>query len=180
MLKDLIQTLQQGTEQIQGRMASSQSATAQYFPSPVGTAPSSNGGRGGRVGKQGYPAGTLGQFLKAIAEQESGGSYSAVNSGSGALGKYQIMPSNISGAGGWDQEVLGRNISPQQFLNNPRLQEKIARGKLTSYFKNWGARGAAKAWYAGPDDWNTNSNASQYGGPSINDYAAQVLARMRK
>lgn len=189
MLKDLLQSLQQGAAMSKARLAESQSvlsdaaASANYassmeMPAPVGQAES--GRKGGRVTSQSMPAGKLGAFLKAIAEQESGGNYNAVNSGSGAMGKYQIMPSNIQGSGGWDQEILGRNISTQAFLNNPRLQERIARGKLTNYFRQFGAGGAAKAWYAGPDDAYTNSNASQYGGPSINDYAAQVLAKMKR
>lgn len=178
MLKDLIQSLQQGTNQIKARLMEGQEVAGYYGAASV--MPPSNKSGGRPVGKQGLPAGKLGSFLKAIAEQESGGNYGAVNSGSGALGKYQIMPGNISGDGGWDKEVLGRNISTQQFLSNPRLQEKIARGKLTEYFNNWGPAGAAKAWYAGPGNWDTNSDASQSGGPSINDYAAQVLSKMRK
>jgi hypothetical protein len=39
--------------------------------------------------------GDFGAFVNAIAGKESGGSYSARNPHSGAMGKYQIMPSNI-------------------------------------------------------------------------------------
>ena len=37
---------------------------------------------------------TLDSFMRALAGQESGGSYEAVNRDSGAYGKYQIMPAN--------------------------------------------------------------------------------------
>lgn len=124
------------------------------------------------------PKGKFGAFIQAISGQESGGSYGAVNRDSGALGKYQIMPSNLSGSGrGWDYEALGRDVSSQQFLNNPRLQEQIARYKLRQYFNQYGPAGAASAWYSGsPDNWN--STASQGAYPSIHQYVLDILRRM--
>ena len=120
-------------------------------------------------------------FLKAEAMQESGGNYSAVGVPTRygtALGKYQILDSNFLGEGGWDQEVLGREITRKQYMNRPQLQEKLAQGKLTQYFRRYGAIGAAKSWYAGEGNHDTNSDSPQYGGPSINDYAQAVYARM--
>src|SRR6478609_9661826 len=38
-------------------------------------------------------------FKNSIGRKESSNNYSAVNSRSGAMGKYQIMPSNITGSG---------------------------------------------------------------------------------
>lgn len=120
-------------------------------------------------------------FMQAISTQESGGNYGAVgvptNSGT-ALGKYQILDSNIAGQGGWDMEALGREISAQQFLRNPKLQDQIARAKLKQYFQTYGAEGAAKAWYAGPGNANSHSTSPQYGGPSIQGYANSVLSHM--
>src|SRR5690242_14824625 len=94
---------------------------------------------------------TFEQFMQGISIQESGGSYSAVNRGSGALGKYQVMPSNVAG---WSRQVLGYSISPSTFLHSPSLQEQIVRGILKGYFDKWGPRGAAAAWYAGPGNHN--------------------------
>lgn len=125
-------------------------------------------------------SGTFGKFLAAISGQESGGNYSARNRSSGAMGKYQIMPSNIRGSGkGWDYEALGRDISEAQFMASPQLQEAIARYKLQQYYNKYGARGAAIAWYAGPGALkykNLNSNQGAY--PSINNYANSILRRM--
>lgn len=121
----------------------------------------------------------LNALMQAIREQESGGDY-AVQNGIGAMGAYQIMPGNISGDAGWDMEALGHNITGQEFLNNPSLQNEIARFKLRDYFKKYGAGGAAKAWYAGPGNASLDSNSPQYGGPSVNAYAESVLALMRK
>jgi hypothetical protein len=121
--------------------------------------------------------GDFGAFVKAIAGKESGGSYQARNSDSGAMGKYQIMPSNIEGPGGWDMEILGRNITPQQFMANPALQDKIALGKLRQYYNKYGVRGAASAWYSGdPNKWQNNSPQGGY--PSIAAYVADIIRRM--
>lgn len=118
-------------------------------------------------------------FVNAISGQESGGNYSAVNADSGAMGKYQIMPANIQGQGtGWDYDALGRDVSPKFFLNHPKVQEKIARAKLREYFKNYGAAGAASAWYSGsPDNWNDQTSQGAY--PSIHEYVMDILNRMK-
>ena len=103
--------------------------------------PQSGGGKTGGGGSD------FQSFMRAIASQESGGNYRAVNRSSGALGKYQIMPANV---GPWSQKALGRRITPQQFLNNPTYQEQIAQYMLRNYYQKYGARGAAEAWYGGP------------------------------
>ena len=118
------------------------------------------------------------KFVNAITGQESGGNYNARNSSSGAMGRYQIMPSNIAGSGGWDKEALGYNISSQQFMSNPKLQDAIARYKLQQYFNKYGPRGAAIAWYAGPGMVGRAGNKSQGAYPTINQYANSILKRM--
>lgn len=127
--------------------------------------------------------GSFGAFMKAISSQESGGNYGALNKSSGAMGKYQIMPGNIKGnKKGWDYEALGRDISTSEFMRNPQLQEQIAQYKLQQYYKQWGPRGAAIAWYAGPGAVKKLSskalNAPQGQYPSINDYAASILRKL--
>lgn len=120
------------------------------------------------------------KFMQAISGQESGGSYSARNKDSGAMGKYQIMPGNISGKGrGWDWEALGRDVSAQEFMSNPQIQEAIAAHKMKQYYDKWGPRGAAIAWYAGPGAVNrTNLDAPQGNYPSINQYVQSILRRL--
>lgn len=117
---------------------------------------------------------TFEQFYSAIAEQESGGNYKAVGvwvGGDRAYGKYQIMGANIPS---WTKAYLGYSMTPQQFLNSPSAQEKVAKGKLKSYFNKYGARGAASAWYSGNPNLH-NSTSSQPGGPSIKGYVDSVL-----
>jgi hypothetical protein len=109
-------------------------------------------------------------FLWAIKQQESGGNYSVVNSGSGALGAYQVMPDNVPS---WTREALGRSLTPQQFLADPSAQDKVAETILGGYYDKYGARGAAAMWYSGqPDPTKT------YGTPSVADYVKSILDRM--
>lgn len=129
--------------------------------------------------------GGLTGFLNAVAAQESGHDYSARNSRTGALGKYQIMPQNLDGSWngraarknfGWDFDALGFDITPQQLLANPQWQEKIARHQLSRAYGQYGAAGAARWWYsnsAAPSDKRPAANE-----PTPNEYASQVLARM--
>ena len=130
-------------------------------------------GGGGAAGGS-DAGGRLAAFIQAIAGQESGGNYGAVNPSSGALGKYQIMPSNIPS---WSQAALGRTITTQEFLSSPKLQEAIARFKLTEYYRKYGVRGAASAWYSGsPDRWRDTGSQGAY--PSVYNYVMQILERM--
>jgi hypothetical protein len=127
----------------------------------------------------------FGTFMNAISKQESGGNYGARNRDSGAMGKYQIMPGNIEGAGrGWDYEALGHDVSTAQFMSSPQIQEKIAQYKLQQYYKKYGPAGAAIAWYAGPgaaqkyasSGYASNGGEGNY--PSISGYMKQILQKM--
>lgn len=117
------------------------------------------------------------RLLNAIAGQESGNNYRAVNRSSGALGKYQIMPGNIAS---WSKAALGYSITPQQFLRDSAIQDRIARHRMGQYFNKYGAAGAALAWYAGEGALKYSSstrNRKQGAYPSMNEYVQQVLRR---
>lgn len=127
------------------------------------------------------------RFKQSIGLKESHNNYGARNSMSGAMGKYQIMPSNIKGSGrGWDYEALGYDISTSAFMKSPELQEKIATYKLQQYYNKYGAAGAAIAWYAGPGTANKFVNSGQVskrlesgGYPSVYAYMQAILNGMR-
>lgn len=164
------------------QLAQAQQATQAPSFDPSGM-PSPNQQQGSFAGNS---KGGFGAFLQAIAGQESGGNYGVRNKDSGAMGKYQIMPSNILGSGkGWDYEALGRDVSLGEFLGSPKIQEAIAQYKLRSYYQKYGPAGASVAWYAGPGTASsylknprnyTISQGTSY--PSIGAYVQQVLARM--
>jgi hypothetical protein len=128
----------------------------------------------------GNPAGSGNPFDRlrnAIAAKESGGNYSAVNPTSGALGKYQIIPGNIAS---WSKAALGYSITPQQFLRDPSVQDRIATYQLGQYYNKYGAAGAALAWYAGEGALSYSSaarNRPQGAYPSMNSYVQDVLRR---
>jgi hypothetical protein len=90
----------------------------------------------------------IGRFMDALGAVESHGNYSAINSTSGAIGKYQIMPSNWAA---WSLKYLGNaNASP-----TPANQDYVARHKLTALY-NWLGSWAAVAhwWLTGNGDTN--------------------------
>lgn len=122
---------------------------------------------------------------QAIVQQESSGQATLVNSLSGAAGLSQIMPENLPG---WSKAALGKEITMQEYMNNPDLQLKITDHKLGEYLNT--AKGktgdeseqiklVACWWYSGPGG-NCGSTRAEAGGhPSISDYANEVLERYR-
>lgn len=131
---------------------------------------------------------------RAIIGQESGNNFKAVNPHSGALGYAQVMPDNIIGEKrGWDYEALGRDVTTDEFLNDPDLQLKIINHKMSNYLegalKNTNGdeekavRRVASAWYSGQGDLYDNTNPQYYNGgayPSIRDYTLSVLDKFKK
>jgi hypothetical protein len=88
------------------------------------------------------------RFMAALGAVESHGRYDAVNATSGAIGKYQIMPSNWSA---WSLRYLGiANASP-----TPAHQDTVVRRKLTALY-NWLGSWASVAhwWLTGNGDTN--------------------------
>ena len=109
-------------------------------------------------------------FLWAVRKQESGGNYSSVNSSSGALGAYQVMPSNVAS---WTKRSLGHSLTAAQFLADPAAQDAVASTILGGYYDQYGAAGAASVWYSGqPDPTKT------YGSPPVWQYVKDVLQHM--
>jgi hypothetical protein len=84
-----------------------------------------------------------------------------------ALGKYQVMSENV---GPWSEEVLGRRITPREFVNNPDLQDQIFNGKFGSYVDKYGPDGAARAWFAGEQGMK-NPNAKDAFGTTVSEYS---------
>lgn len=70
-----------------------------------------------------------------------------VQSGDRAYGKYQVMGSNV---GPWTKEILGREMTPEEFLNDPQAQEKVFAGKFGEYLEKTGSpQDAASMWFTG-------------------------------
>src|SRR6476620_2264090 len=93
------------------------------------------------------PAG-LEPFLYALGQVESGGSYTARNTSSGAYGKYQILPSNWAA---WARSYIGSSTAPQ----TPANQEIVAHRKATALYvwlDSWPA--VAHWWLTGSGERN--------------------------
>lgn len=118
---------------------------------------------------------TLDDFLAAMSSQESGGNYSAVNKHTGALGRWQVLPSNVPA---WAKRYLGIKLTANQFLRSPSMQDRLVKAVLGSYVSKYGYRGAAAAWYSGNPNLENNYNKQKYG-PSIGDYVDSVLGKMK-
>ncbi|HEV7246578.1 MAG TPA: hypothetical protein VGN93_06250 [Shinella sp.] len=96
--------------------------------------------------------GTGGNYRDAIASIESKGSggYAAVgpthDTMGRALGRYQVMEANIPQ---WSKEALGREVTADEFLANPELQDAIFDNRFGKYVDKYGPEGAAQAWFGG-------------------------------
>ena len=115
--------------------------------------------------------GAPGGYAAATSAQESGGNYAALGpvtpKGDRAYGKYQVMGANIPQ---WTQEVLGRPMTPEQFLANPQAQDAVYQRKFSEYTQKYGSpEAAARAWFAGEGNMN-NLNAKDQLGTTVGQY----------
>lgn len=118
-----------------------------------------------------------GGAANAIAGIESGGRYDAIGPDTGggkrAHGKYQVMDFNI---GPWTKEILGKEMTPQEFLANPQAQDAVFQGKFGQYRQQYGSdEAAARAWFAGPGGMN-NPNAADVNGMTVARYGQKFQA----
>lgn len=147
----------QGNEALLGLLGPAQggsgypSAPAAPYSAPA-PQPSMPGANMGEIGPSSPSDSGMVGYSKAIASIESsGGNYKEIGpltrSGDRAYGKYQVMGDNV---GPWTKEILGQEMNPQQFINNPEAQEKVFSGKFGQYLKQTGSpQDAASMWFTG-------------------------------
>lgn len=98
----------------------------------------------------------------ALGPVMSSGSYA----GDRAYGRYQIMGRNIPA---WSQEHLGREISIEEFMENPALQDAIFDGEFGGYVERFGnPQDAASMWFTGRP-WSEGGSRSD-GNINGNEY----------
>lgn len=128
-----------------------------------------------------------GSLKAALIQQESQGNYKAVGLATphgNALGKYQIIPANLTLIGLDGNDPADR----QKFLDNPQLQDQLF-GKIYDHLSgayNGDPVKIAAAYYGGPGGaqivGTPAGDKKQYAGgkemPSINEYVRQVTGRM--
>ncbi len=117
-------------------------------------------------------------YADAISSIESGGKYDILgpktNSGDQAYGKYQIMGANIPQ---WSKEIIGQELTPQQFLASPQAQDAIFQGKFGQYVDKYGPEGAAQAWIGGPGGVGKLDRKDSLG-TSIGAYGQKFMANL--
>lgn len=142
---------------------------------------------GGGAGQQASPMPQSGSvasptsspdYGSAISSIESGGKYDAMGpvtkSGDRAYGKYQVMGSNI---GPWSKAMLGRELTPEQFVSDPQAQDALFKAKFGEYAQKYGPEGAARAWFAGEGGMNDPNRKDQLG-TSVADYGRKFASAM--
>lgn len=126
---------------------------------------------------------TLDAFKKGIAYVESSGGNnygiegpvvtSGAYKGQKALGKYQVMPGNLTA---WLKEAGLPNMTPQQFLNSPGAQERVFETRsLTEYAKYGNWDDVASVWFTGKP--LSGNNASD-GYNTVPQYVSKVRTAM--
>jgi hypothetical protein len=131
--------------------------------------------------QQAYSPAGIENVMRVIRQKESSGNYSNVTTTrdrtgrtQSALGAYGVMDFNV---GPWTREVLGREMSPQEFLNDRNAQDAVAKAKLSQYAQKYGTTGAAKAWFAGEAGMK-NPSARDPLGTTVSSYAADFERKL--
>lgn len=116
----------------------------------------------------------LTDYANSISNIESGGRYDLVgpaanSAGNRAYGRYQVMDFNI---GPWTREVLGREMTPEEFLANPSAQDAVFNSVFGGYVQQYGPEGAARAWFGGPGAVSASAGGrSDVLGTTVDEYA---------
>lgn len=114
---------------------------------------------------------------EAIRQVESSGRYGllgpVVKSGDRAYGAYQVMGNNIPA---WTKEVLGKSMTPGEFLKDQKAQDAVAYAMLNKYQNQYGSpQAAASMWFTGRP---SAPNARDILGTSGADYVNKVMGLM--
>lgn len=130
----------------------------------------------------------LNRIRGAESAQESTNTGNAVNPDSGALGKFQVMPSNVPS---WTKLHYGQTLTPEQFKNNPQAQLAVFNGEMGNYLKDAKRKGVdddtairmgAAKWYSGRPELYDNDKPQMYNGrayPSIRSYTLGILNKSK-
>ncbi|MDX0116338.1 tail length tape measure protein [Sinorhizobium meliloti] len=154
-----------------GGIAAVASSAATTFAAPVGA-----------VTRSALPAvGDIGMYAKAIQAIESGGNYGALGpvtrNGDRAYGAYQVMGNNI---GPWSEAALGRRLSASEFLGDRSAQDAIFNHRFGGYVGQFGASGAAQAWFGGPGSVGKGGMGADILGTTGNSYVAKFNTQIAK
>lgn len=119
-------------------------------------------------------SGDIGKYANSISGIESGGRYDLVgpqtSNGDRAYGKYQVMGANVPE---WTKETLGKSMTPQEFLADPKAQDAVFNSKFGGYVQKYGnPQDAASAWFTGGPQ-STGADKKDVLGTTGSGYVAQ-------
>lgn len=176
----------EGNAALLGLLGEGAAAVPAVSPAPTtgavseGVATVAQGATSGQPQTTSVVDGDFSPYREAVAKIESGGEkepYKAVGqatrTGDRAYGKYQVMGDNIPT---WTKEVLGVEMTPQQFLLSPASQDAVFDAKFGASLKKHGnPQDAASVWFTGrPLAKGGDSRAKTPGGvaygPTGNQY----------
>lgn len=124
----------------------------------------------------------LQKTMAGISHVESGGSqhpYSLIGPDTGggnrALGKYQVMQSNVPE---WTKEALGYSMTPQEFLQSPDAQEKVAAYRMNKHLnEGHSPQDVGSIWLTGKP-LDKAGNAHDLYGTTASEYANRMTQGM--
>lgn len=115
-------------------------------------------------------------IARSIGYVESRGRYNVIGprtrDGDHAYGKYQVMGKYV---GAWTEKAIGRRLTPQEFLNNPKAQDAVAHQRMGDLYRRHGTlQDVAAVWFSGrPLRHNTSRDVT---GVSVPLYAQLAQA----
>ena len=123
--------------------------------------------------------GTIHRIAEAIGMVESGGRYDAIGPatarGNRAYGKYQVMDFNIPT---WTSQIIGRSLTPQEWLADHNAQDTVVRAKLSEYYALYkSVEDVASMWFSGRPLAQAGSSADVTG-TTVPAYVQRVLDAM--
>ncbi len=105
----------------------------------------------------------LDRFMQAVGQVESHGNHTALNTKSGAYGRYQILPDNWRQ---WARRYLGNaNAKP-----TPANQDRVAKAKMAELYRWLGSWPRVSYW------WLTGSSQTSAWSNAARQYVARVMA----
>lgn len=112
----------------------------------------------------------------AAIESDGSGGYAAIGPKHKTLGRplgrYQVMEGNLPT---WSKKVLGREVSSEEFLADPAIQDQIFDAVFGAYVNKYGLEGAAQAWFGGSGSVGKRGRKDSLG-TSVGDYGQRFVA----
>lgn len=123
----------------------------------------------------------LPRYKYAMGAIESGHRYDAIgpqtSDGDRAYGYYQVMGKNI---GPWTKQILGRSMTPQEFLNDSKAQDAVFNSRFGQYLQQTGSPDdAASMWFTGRP-LAQGARAADVTGTTGADYVARFRTALQR